>query len=101
MGRKDKAISQESTEVIPIGTRLRYVRQSKKVSLTEMAAKLNYTKGYLSGVENGKMKPSESLVRNYEAALDLEPDELKELVQLLQTAGLPDKQLIWYMSHRR
>lgn len=58
MGRKDKVHASEGANGLTMGTRLRYARQSKKVSLTAMADLLGYTKGYLSGVENGNIRVS-------------------------------------------
>ncbi|MBV9617385.1 MAG: helix-turn-helix transcriptional regulator, partial [Ktedonobacteraceae bacterium] len=82
MGRKDKVHVSEGGSGLTMGTRLRYARQSKKVSLTAMADLLGYTKGYLSGVENGNIRASEDLVQRYEKVLDFEAGELDEIAQV-------------------
>jgi transcriptional regulator with XRE-family HTH domain len=101
MGRKDKVHTTEGANGLTMGTRLRYARQSKKVSLTAMADLLGYTKGYLSGVENGNIRVSEDLVQRYEKTLDLETGELDEVAQLLQRSGSTSKQQIWLVPYQR
>ena len=51
---------------------LRAARLAAKISLTEMARRIGFTKGYLSGIENGKETPSEKVLRGYEQVLDVE-----------------------------
>jgi len=51
---------------------LRAARLAAKISLTEMARRIGFTKGYLSGIENGKETPSEKVLRGYEQALGVE-----------------------------
>ncbi len=55
---------------------MRIKRQKKGISLTELAKSLGYTKGYLSTVETGRILPPPSLIKRYEKALLLQPDEL-------------------------
>ncbi len=101
MGRKDKIHASEGANGLAMGTRLRYARQSKKVSLTAMAALLDYTKGYLSGVENGNIRVSEDLVQRYEKALGLDTGELEEIAQLLQRTEETPSQEIWLVPYQR
>jgi transcriptional regulator with XRE-family HTH domain/tetratricopeptide (TPR) repeat protein len=101
VGRKDKLIVAENPEALPVGMRLRYVRQRGNVSLTEMAARLVYSKGYLSGIENGNIRVSEDLVRRYEEALNLERGELSDLVQAIRAVEPGRKQHLWYVPHQR
>ncbi|MBV9709401.1 MAG: helix-turn-helix domain-containing protein, partial [Ktedonobacteraceae bacterium] len=101
MGRKDKVHVSEGGAGLTMGTRLRYARQSKKVSLTAMADLLGYTKGYLSGVENGNIRASEDLVQRYEKVLDFEAGELDEIAQLLQRSEETPKQPIWLVPYQR
>jgi transcriptional regulator with XRE-family HTH domain/tetratricopeptide (TPR) repeat protein len=51
-----------------------------------MAKRLDLTKGHLSGVENGSVRPSQALLEKYEHELGLNPGELSQiaLTQLLQ-----------------
>jgi tetratricopeptide (TPR) repeat protein len=81
MGRRDKPISSEKSAILAIGEQLRCIRQEKGLSLTEMAKLLGYTKGYLSGVENGHVLPSQELLKSYEQKLGFEPDELNKQLQ--------------------
>jgi WD40 repeat protein/transcriptional regulator with XRE-family HTH domain len=74
-GRRDKAVSPEEAENSQ-GARMRIKRQTKGISLTELAKSLGYTKGYLSTVETGRIFPPPTLIKQYEKALLLQPDEL-------------------------
>jgi transcriptional regulator with XRE-family HTH domain len=74
-GRRDKAVSLEEAENSQ-GARMRINRQKKGISLTELAKSLGYTKGYLSTVETGRILPPLTLIKQYEEALLLQPDEL-------------------------
>ncbi len=73
MGRKDKQTTADDDGVISLGARLRLARQERKLALTALAERLRYTKGYLSGVENGKIRASHDLLRGYERELGLAP----------------------------
>jgi transcriptional regulator with XRE-family HTH domain/tetratricopeptide (TPR) repeat protein len=101
MGRKDKMHTSEGTSELTMGMRLRYARQSKKVSLTAMADLLKYTKGYLSGVENGNIRVSDDLVQRYRKVLKLDTGELEEIAHLLQRTEEPTKQQIWLVPYQR
>lgn len=64
------------------GAKLRVARKAAGfTSLTEFADLLHRSKGSLSGIELGKMKPSEQLVRLYETTLGLEEGSLISLYQ--------------------
>lgn len=76
MGRKDKTISTGQDALVLLGARLRKARQDKGVRLSDLAEALDYTKGHLSAVENGKGRPSRELVQAYEDELGLQPGEL-------------------------
>src|ERR1019366_6367491 len=101
MGRKDKILPSEGANGLAMGTGLRYARQSKEVSLTDMANQLGYTKGYLSGVENGNIRVSEDLVQRYEQALDFASGELDEIAQLLRRSEETPPQEIWLVPYQR
>src|SRR5690242_6973945 len=73
MGRKDKSVRIGEGETLLIGQRMRLARQNKKLSLTTLAKQLNYSKSYLSTVENGKGVPPLELVDKYERVLQLRP----------------------------
>ncbi len=83
MGRKDKPISSEDEQ--SIGAQLRAARYAKKISLTEMAKRLNVSKGHLSGVENGSVRPSQWVLEKCEKVLGLEEGQLS---QSLESLGL-------------
>lgn len=76
MGRKDNVVPLNNNWPGAIGARMRHARQQKKISLTDMARFLTYTKSYLSAVENGASKPSALLLEGYERLLELEPGYL-------------------------
>src|SRR5438045_4924974 len=86
MSRKEKSIAAGESKIPTIGEVLRYFRQEKGFSLAEMAKILGYTKGYLSGVENGHKQPSLELLRGYEQKLGFEPNSLSKAFQI-QTLG--------------
>ncbi len=64
MGRKDKPSDQ-----LHVGAKLRHARQSQAITLSQMAERLSYSKGYLSAVENGHRRPSPDVVTGYRDAL--------------------------------
>lgn len=108
MGRKDKPVSLQGDNAHSVGARLRAARNSKKIKLTTLARDLNYSVGYLSGVETGKHEVPEGLILRYEEALDLRPGELSEFVQAHQRtefaarkAAPAGKQPHWYVPLRR
>lgn len=69
MGRKDKPPEKASPQSPFISTQLRQNRQMRGISLTEMAKRLGYTKGYLSGMENGTLRVSKELVDRYKLVI--------------------------------
>jgi transcriptional regulator with XRE-family HTH domain len=85
----------------PFGHKLRNLRQTRNVSLKEMAMHLNVSAAYLSALEHGKRgRPSWHLVQGVIAYLNIIWDEAEELVQLarlshpkvtIDTAGLAPK----------
>src|SRR6266568_916693 len=81
MGRNDKAVEQMYDQSLPLGARMRLKRQEKRISLTEMAELLGYTKSHLSSVENGKGRPSQELVEGYERKLGLALGEFNDFQQ--------------------
>lgn len=67
------------------GAELRRRRVHAEISLNEMARRLNFSKGYLSKIENGRQPPTEQLARLADAELGANG----ELAALVQRAG-PD-----------
>ena len=78
MGRKDNAISSEKAEELLSGEHLRIARQIKGISLSQLAIKLGYSKGYLSSVENNLLQGARDLIEKYEKALALPAGTLVE-----------------------
>src|SRR4051812_15638947 len=81
MGRKENPVSSEAASLTP-GGRLRQLRQAQGVSLTELSARLGYSKPYLSAVENGTAKPARTIVAAYAKAFgvpvaSLAPDQVE------------------------
>jgi transcriptional regulator with XRE-family HTH domain len=82
----------------PFGEKLRALRQSRGVTLTDMAASLNVSAAYLSALEHGKRgRPSWHLVQAVIAYFNVIWDEAEEMARLarvshpritIDTAGL-------------
>lgn len=83
----------------PFGARVRQIRESKGISLKQMAADLHVSPAYLSALEHGhRSRPAPGLVMQIAGYLDCiwdEAEELKTLAELshpkvtIDTAGLP------------
>jgi len=71
------------------GSRIRELRQAKKLTLRALAAKLGVTFTYLSKIENQKLSfgefPSDELIVKLAHVLNADPDEL-----LLLAEKIPD-----------
>lgn len=82
----------------PFGAKLRELRQSRQMTLAEMAKAVDVSSAYLSALEHGKRgRPSWHLVQGIIAHLNIIWDEAEELVRLsrvshpritIDTAGL-------------
>jgi WD40 repeat protein/transcriptional regulator with XRE-family HTH domain len=95
MGRKDKIIFDEDSEAPQqVGARMRLARQRGIVSLTDMSKRLDYSKSYLSTVENGFARPSRELVEKYERELDIEHGELTSFLDELEQEPFAQEQQI-------
>src|SRR5215472_14834206 len=78
VARHDKPVvlPNDNSAELPVGARMRLLRQQKGLSLTEMAAAVGITKGYLSALENGVRQPSDQVIEEYERVLGLDPGTL-------------------------
>ncbi|HEY0639622.1 MAG TPA: helix-turn-helix transcriptional regulator [Pseudonocardiaceae bacterium] len=63
-------LSPTGTEPLPFGALLRRIRMEKGMSLSELARRSFYSKGYLSKIENGIRTPAEDVVRRCDGVLD-------------------------------
>jgi uncharacterized protein YjbI with pentapeptide repeats len=99
MGRRDKSIASQDTENLLIGQRMRQCRQVRGISLSEMAKRLDYTKSYLSGVENCKVQAPPRMVRGYEKELGLVDGELSNVLHFQQPPLATTDQSISYQHH--
>ena len=54
-----------------IGKKIRQIRKTRDMSLTELAKNIDKTKGYLSQVERGHIEPSIEALRNISEALEV------------------------------
>lgn len=82
----------------PFGARLRQLRESRGVTLKELAAALHVSAAYLSALEHGRRgQPSAGLIHQVNEFFGLIWDEAEEMVRLarlshpritLDTAGL-------------
>lgn len=86
MARKENPLPTGATTALPIGARLRMARHERGLSLAELAARLGYSKPYLSAVENGTSRPSPTIVEAYARALEIAPGILADAVASLETA---------------
>ncbi len=69
----------------PFGRRLRQLRATKGVTLTEMAQAIGVTPTYLSALENGKRgKPTWALVQRIIAYFNVIWDEAEDLQRLAE-----------------
>ena len=59
-----------------LGNLLKNRRKEKKLTLVQLADKLELTHGYLSNVENGNRNPSPEVLKKLSVALDIEYTEL-------------------------
>lgn len=60
----------EKVDALTLGRRIRTLRKSKKVTLEELARRLDRAQSYLSMIENGKREPKLSQLHDIAAALD-------------------------------
>src|SRR5215469_10168179 len=74
--REQFEVSEKEHQTKHLGIFMREARQSKGISLTNLARRLKHTKSHLSNVENGLARPSKELIEEYEGALQLQPGEL-------------------------
>ncbi|MES1171182.1 MAG: helix-turn-helix transcriptional regulator, partial [Actinomycetota bacterium] len=72
-----------------VGARLRLARQSAGISLSVMAARTHYGKGYLSNVETGRRAATADVILAYEKALGEDVDRRGLLIGLAASAVAP------------
>lgn len=66
-----------------LGNRFREMREAMQLSLSQLAAELNVTKGYLSRLERGKAKPSLKMIERIANLTGTDPDPLLVLAGYL------------------
>jgi transcriptional regulator with XRE-family HTH domain len=78
-------VARQWEEEMTFGTRIRELRQAKKLTLRDVAKKVKVTFTYLSKIENQKLSfgeyPSDELIVRLARALDADPDELLILAE--------------------
>jgi HTH-type transcriptional regulator, competence development regulator len=81
--------SSKQDDPMTFGTRIRDLRQTRNLTLRDVAKKVQVTFTYLSKIENQKLSfgefPSNDLIIKLASALDSDPDEL-----LLLAEKIPD-----------
>ena len=87
MGRREKSVPLVDMSDLSIGQFMRLSRQSKSISLSDMAKLLGYTRGYLSMIENGHKQPPLDLVLSYERVLGLESGQLGQIIESSRIVG--------------
>lgn len=96
--------SDESVNAV-IGNLLRFARQSKNLTQSEMATACDISRNHLSAVERGESKASIQLLIGYCEKLDMSPNDIlgisgkgnmiiPELQQLLPTLSTDDQLLL-------
>src|SRR6266436_3223547 len=99
MGRKDKPVSLEGSDNLLLGQLMRQSRQAARISLSDMARLLGYSRGYLSMIENSHKQPPYNLVNSYERFLGLESGYLSQAAPA-QQIGIPAiEQAPSYQNH--
>jgi transcriptional regulator with XRE-family HTH domain len=89
----------ENVSKIPLGTRVRQLREKKGWSLTEMAVQAGISRSYLAQIERGESLPTQSKIVQLADALGALPSELlgektnqavipESLQEFAQSAGL-------------
>lgn len=76
MGRKENPLPGADTLALSPGARMRLARRRHGLTLTALAARLGYSKPYLSAVENGTTKPSRAILAAYADAFGVPVSEL-------------------------
>lgn len=76
MGREQPV--DPSLEELPLGSRIRLVRQARGLRLSAMAQAVGYHKGHLSRVETNKTPPSDELVAQIADFLSVSVHDLRD-----------------------
>jgi transcriptional regulator with XRE-family HTH domain len=91
---------------ITMGSKIRQLREAKKLSLRELARKLDHTAAHVSDIELGNRFPSDSLLNKIAVLLEVPIEELqsfdtrapiealKKLVQADPAYGVALRQLV-------
>ena len=83
-------VTRQWEEEMTFGSRIRVLRQAKKLTLRDVAKKVKVTFTYLSKIENQKLSfgefPSDELIVRLARALDADPDELLILAEKIPDA---------------
>jgi transcriptional regulator with XRE-family HTH domain len=89
MASNGTVVRQREAEMT-FGSRVRELRQAKKLTLRDVAKKVKVTFTYLSKIENQKLSfgeyPSDELIVRLARVLDADPDELLILAQKVPDA---------------
>ena len=73
-----------------IGSRIRLLRQSRKVSLRGLAGQIGTTRSYIYDIERGRRFPSDDRIADIAHALDISPDEILRYDTRLPRAELAE-----------
>ncbi|MDD4568636.1 MAG: helix-turn-helix transcriptional regulator, partial [Tepidanaerobacteraceae bacterium] len=66
----------DSSSTLGLGEKLALLRQEKNFSLSALAEKVGISASYLCQIENGKVMPALSTLKNIAKALDVKPESL-------------------------
>jgi len=65
-----------NTTAAGLGAKILFLRQEKNLSLSELAEKVGISSSYLCQIENGKVMPALSTLKNIAKTLDVKPESL-------------------------
>jgi len=96
--------------IILIGENIKMLRESNKMTVRELAAKINLSPSYISGIENNKANPTIDKLKKIADAFNISVKDLlngeeiegdnKELLFKISKLNKSDKELIKNMIER-
>ncbi|HHV17370.1 MAG TPA: transcriptional regulator [Thermoanaerobacterales bacterium] len=73
---REGLITTNSSGAAGLGPKIELLRQEKNLSLSELSEKVGISASYLCQIENGKVMPALSTLKNIARALDVKPESL-------------------------
>jgi len=73
---REGLISTNGSGTVGLGGKIALLRQEKNLSLAELSEKVGISASYLCQIENGKVMPALSTLKNIAQTLDVKPESL-------------------------